>query len=308
MGGVRLWSHERGQGEHALILLPCGPGVDGSIFYPWFERLAGEHRLVALDLPGHGRSDDGDPASWTFAGLADTVVAYARARGFARWSLLGHSFGSFVACAVAANHPGAARRVVVSCGCCYAADRGDLEERLDALGPPELRESVYAGFEAEEDASTPEQCRDAWLAQAPFFCADPLGPAVEEVRGALRRARHSVAPVHHDYGELDLREALARSSTPVLAVAAQEDRSIIPSATRRVAELAPRGQLATLEGVGHFPFVEDPEPYFAVVPLVHRRRAVTQTQHCSKRPGPFAAQRWAAPAAGSPTASRRPAT
>ncbi len=263
---MRLWSHERGQGEHALILLPCGPGVDGSIFYPWLEPLADEHRLVALDLPGHGRSDDGDPATWTFGQLATTVVEYARARGLDRWSLLGHSFGGFIACAVAANHPGTAERVIVSCSTCPGVDRGDLEARVMAIEPPELRDAINQAFEDEEDLHTPEDARDAWLGQAPFFCGDMTGPAVAELRATLARARHSVAPMNHDYGGgVDLRDALASSTTPVLAIAGEHDRSIVPEATRQVAELAPNGQLATLDRVGHFPFIEEPEPYLAAV-------------------------------------------
>jgi len=47
-----------------MILLPPGPGLDGSAFFPWFERPKG-HRLLAVDLTGHGRSDHGDPDRWT---------------------------------------------------------------------------------------------------------------------------------------------------------------------------------------------------------------------------------------------------
>ena len=178
-----------------------------------------------------------------------------------------------------------------------------------AIEPPELRDAIYQAFEDEEDLHTPDDARDAWLGQAPFFCGDMTGPAVAELRATLARARHSVAPMNHDYGGgVDLRDALASSTTPVLAIAGEHDRSIVPEATRQVAELAPTGQLATLDRVGHFPFIEEPEPYLAAVRGVPRRRALTQTQHCSKRPGPPAAQRRAASAAGSPIASRPSAT
>jgi 3-oxoadipate enol-lactonase len=263
--GVRLWSHERGRGEDVLILLPPGPGVDGSVFHPWFAPLEDACRLVALDLPGHGRSDPGDTDHWSFASLAATVVGFARARRFARFAVLGHSFGSFVALTVAADHPGAATAVVASCGACYDGDLGGLGGRLETLEPPALRASVTAAFEAEEHAETPDQCRDIWLAQAPFFCADPTGPAVDRLRDSLRTAVYTVPPIHHDWGDLDLRDALARSPTPLLAIAGASDRSIVPAATRRVADVAADGRYVELTGAAHFPFVETPEPYFAAI-------------------------------------------
>jgi pimeloyl-ACP methyl ester carboxylesterase len=47
-----------------VVLVHGGPGTfDNSYFKPDFARLSGAAQVVYLDLPGHGRSEWGDPAS-----------------------------------------------------------------------------------------------------------------------------------------------------------------------------------------------------------------------------------------------------
>lgn len=61
--------------------------------------LGARHRMVAVDLPGHGASDDAlDPArSYTITGYADLVVEVTEILGLARYALLGWSLGGHVA-------------------------------------------------------------------------------------------------------------------------------------------------------------------------------------------------------------------
>src|SRR5262249_41134978 len=66
--GMAMYVHEHGEGE-PILMVPPGPGTDGSVFFPWFEGLEG-YRLLGVDLPGHGRSDRGDPDRWTVADWA----------------------------------------------------------------------------------------------------------------------------------------------------------------------------------------------------------------------------------------------
>jgi len=61
------------------------------------------HRVLALDQPGHGRSD-GPPLASVEA-LADWVLALMDAAGVARAHLVGHSMGSLIALEAAARAP-----------------------------------------------------------------------------------------------------------------------------------------------------------------------------------------------------------
>ncbi len=72
------------------MFLHPGPGVDGSVFLPGAERLAATHRVLLVDLPGNGRSPDGDRGEWTLAGFARAVDGLAGELGLTGWTLLGH--------------------------------------------------------------------------------------------------------------------------------------------------------------------------------------------------------------------------
>jgi len=69
-------------------------------------RLASRFRVIALDLPGHGRSDHLAPgASYHYLDYARVVLAAADALQLDRYSLLGHSLGAGIAALTAAAMP-----------------------------------------------------------------------------------------------------------------------------------------------------------------------------------------------------------
>jgi len=259
---LRLHWREAGAGR-PLILLHPGPGLDGSIFFPFLEPLAERHRLIALDLPGNGRSDQGGPDDWTLASCADTVAAFADALGLREYTLLGHSFGSFVALTHLARHPGAAARVVASCGAASETWLQTMSDRLAAFEPAALREQVRQAFDRESRAQTPEDCRRVWADEMPFFVADPQGDALERLTEALERVvfQPAIYTTEGPDETYDVRAELAHSHTPVLAIGGALDHSIPPEASEEIARLAPHGTLAIIEGAGHFPFVETPAAY-----------------------------------------------
>jgi proline iminopeptidase len=236
------------------------------VFFPWLAPLAASHHLIALDLPGHGRSEDGDRAAWTLSGYAAAVAGFAAERELEHVTVLGHSFGSFVALTCAVEQPACAERFIASCGAARDDDLPPLAERLATLEPAELRERVAAAFVAEGDVRTPEDCRDVWLAELPFFLGDPASPRLAELEERFAQvAYRPEVSVHEGWEDLDLREGLGRLERPLLVIAGERDRSIPASASRRIAEYAPHAELCVLDDVGHMPFAEEPERYCSVV-------------------------------------------
>lgn len=74
-----------------------------------FNRLAPQMPgtcVVAVDLPGHGRSDHRPAGCWyQLVDYVADVLAAADAMGWSRFTLLGHSLGGAVATLLAATHP-----------------------------------------------------------------------------------------------------------------------------------------------------------------------------------------------------------
>jgi len=242
-----------------VVVLHAGPGLDGSIFLPSAEALATDHRLLLVDLPGNGRSPD--PEDWSLAAHARAIEDLVRERGLEDWTLLGHSFGGYVAMQHLIDFPGSASRLIASCT--------DADED-EAPGAPEgvyddLPADVEAAFQLEERVTSDEEAREAWLGQLPFFAPTPEG--VEAVRDAFADVvyRHQAVLHAGDMGELHALTALATSDIPILAIAGEHDLGTPPAAARRIAATAPRGDLVILDGVGHFPFAEAPDAYWGAV-------------------------------------------
>jgi pimeloyl-ACP methyl ester carboxylesterase len=258
MPSPALHVRDLGAGPPVVLLHP-GPGLDGSVFLPGAERfVAAGRRVLLVDLPGSGRSPAGD---WTLRGQARAVEALVRELGLDDWTLLGHSYGGYVALQHLVDFPGSARRLIASC---TDADEepapGAPEDPLAGL-PEDVAAAVDAAFEREASVRTPEECREVWRDQLPFFAVHP-----ERVEPMLAGVLFQVEAHHeHDMGELHALGALAAAEIPVLAIAGEHDRPSPPAAARRIAETAPHGELLIVPGAGHFPFAEAPDLYWAAV-------------------------------------------
>jgi pimeloyl-ACP methyl ester carboxylesterase len=268
--GVELHWREAGAGD-AIVFLHPGPGTEGAMFLPWVQPLAQTHRVILLDLPDHGRSGDSPPGARSLSGYARAVAGFADALELGEYTLLGHSFGSFVALTHAIEHPGHAVRVVSSCGGASEDVFDGFEERLAAFGRPE----VTRAFEDEDDVATEEELRAAWKGQMPFFCADPDGPACQALVERLDDVRFRVEVFRDSdaFGPFDMRAALADVAVPVLAIGGAEDRATPPDGAREVARCARDGRVVVIERAGHFPYAEQPEAYLEALGDFLRVRA-----------------------------------
>jgi len=160
-----LHVRDLGSGPPVVFLHP-GPGLDGSVFLPGAQRVADAgYRVLLVDLPGSGRSPAAD---WTLAGYAEAVEDFVNELGLQDWTLLGHSFGGYVAMQHVVDYATAGRYVA---SCTDAEEEpapGVSEDRWDDM-PPE----VAAAFEREASVSTPEECLEVWRDQLPFFATVP---------------------------------------------------------------------------------------------------------------------------------------
>ena len=85
--------------------------MSSAVFAEVMPQLAESHRVLALDLPGHGLSDP--PAIYTLNGLADDVAAWLVAVGIDRRALLGWSLGGQLAMQLTADRPQLAARLLL---------------------------------------------------------------------------------------------------------------------------------------------------------------------------------------------------
>jgi len=194
-----LHVRDLGSGPPVVFLHP-GPGLDGSVFLPGAQRVADAgYRVLLVDLPGSGRSPAAD---WTLAGYAEAVKDFVNELGLQDWTLLGHSFGGYVAMQHVVDYATAGRYVA---SCTDAEEEpapGVSEDRWDDM-PPEIE----AAFEREASVATPEECHQVWIDQLPFFGRFMIP---ERVNGATRVKSSESERQMLDLGLLEPDAALAK--------------------------------------------------------------------------------------------------
>jgi pimeloyl-ACP methyl ester carboxylesterase len=102
--GIRMHYAEQGQARGEPIILLHGYSDSWFSFSRVLTPLARETRVYALDLRGHGKSDQ-PLGGYGMRDLAADVVAFMDARNIARATVIGHSMGGFVAQQVAVVAP-----------------------------------------------------------------------------------------------------------------------------------------------------------------------------------------------------------
>jgi len=105
VGDARLYVEVEGEGP-ALVLINGGPGGTHHYFHPWFSRAAQYAQVVYYDQRGCGLSDfePGESGYSVDQAVAD-LDAIRQALGLEEWSLLGYSYGGFLAQLYAIRHP-----------------------------------------------------------------------------------------------------------------------------------------------------------------------------------------------------------
>lgn len=225
----------------ALVLLH-GWALHGGVFAPLVERLAAQHQLHLVDLPGHGFSHgDSTPLA-----LPDVVAGIAAATPPAVW--VGWSLGGLFALHAAATQPkvrglamiaatprfvrgndwsdAVEREVFVQFGQDLARDyRGTLERflALDTLGSAHARSELRS-------------LRETLVARGE--------PAAEALQQGLQLLERS-----------DLRRALPQLARPSLWIAGQRDRLVPAAGMQAAAALTPHAQALIIAGGGHAPFL-----------------------------------------------------
>jgi pimeloyl-ACP methyl ester carboxylesterase len=127
VNGLHMYYEVQGEGS-PLVLLHGGMLSIDLNFADLIPELVGRHRVIGVELQGHGRTADID-REITPAALAGDVVALLDHLGIDRAHVLGHSMGAAVALQLAVAHPDRVRSIVpVSASVRPEGMHGDLTD------------------------------------------------------------------------------------------------------------------------------------------------------------------------------------
>jgi pimeloyl-ACP methyl ester carboxylesterase len=112
VNGLRMYYEEHGSGR-PLILLHGGILTIDLSFGRMLPALAEQHRVIGVELQGHGHTEDIDRRLQLDL-LAEDVVALMDHLGLERADLFGYSLGGLVATELVVRHPERVDRLVVA--------------------------------------------------------------------------------------------------------------------------------------------------------------------------------------------------
>lgn len=271
-----LYTEVRGSGP-ALVLLH-GWGLNVRVWDGLAAALCDRFRIIAVDLPGHGRSGwlpERASLEEQAAQVRETVAALA-----AEYSLLGWSLGGQIALQLAATRQspgtrqppagaGVNRLVLIAATPRFLVGpdwpHGASPERLAAQAAglsTDYRRTVSDFLELQVRGSagaagalaqlqsalfahgSAEACRDGGALPAsrlpPAACGSHL-PALARGLELLR--------------DTDLRALLPQITLPTLVIAGQYDRVTLPAASRALADSLPNGRYVEIRRAAHAPFL-----------------------------------------------------
>jgi pimeloyl-ACP methyl ester carboxylesterase len=235
-GGVRISYDAVGEGR-PLMLLHGWIGDRSWWTEPGYvDELRGDHRLVNIDIRGHGASDKPhEAAAYTADTLTADVFAVADAEGLDRFAIWGQSYGGRIAWMTAAAAPERVPAIVTS---------GFWDPRPPVEKPPEIDgwdEALRHGGTSEfvdrlriDTGETFDREFPPW-AQAVMLRADPEALLASRL---LRRTWNGIPD-----------EDLRSFPVPALLIAGElEDED---DEAANVAAMIPNGQRLRLPGLGH---------------------------------------------------------
>ena len=248
---------DQGSGPQTLLLV-SGLAANAGFWRYNIPELAKHYRVVAVDLPGYGRSQKDAGYPYTMDFYAETLSRLIRELGLTNVVPIGHSMGGQIAMWLALRHPEQVQRLVLISPAGFESfDRGEGEWLRNALTIRSIREASEESIRRNL-AMNFYTWSDRWewmveerarMAKAPEF--DQFAYAVVKSVGAMLDA--PTTPL------------LGKIRQPTLVVYGRYDGLIPnpylhPGRTRNVmregAAAIPNAKLAEIDEAGHLVIIE----------------------------------------------------
>ena len=240
--GIKLFSEEVGRGSPTLLFVH-GLMCDHRFWAPQVEHFSKKHRVVVVDLRGHGASD-APAGEYTIDLLADDLAWLCREINLDAPVVVGHSLGGVVALQLAARRADRLRAVVI------------LDSPIIPLESTRMIVAQHAAALRGSEWQAAQRLLTEWCFRPH---SDPEVKAWVSARAGA--AQHVVASLFENLFEVDTAAAAAACKLPVLYVSAGEAHVNLA----RFRELCPQLVTGQTVGGGHYHQLEVPEQINAMI-------------------------------------------
>lgn len=234
--GLYYARFEGGDGATKPVVLIHGAGANHQIWPADLRRLPGR-TVLALDLPGHGRS--AGIGLQSVEAYSAAVVSFLAELGLYQAVFVGHALGGAIALQLAVDFPQHVAALGLISSAAYFNVPGELLDHLSSAY------TYPSGLQILRKLS---------------FSAAAGAELVERSAAALNAARASV--VCGDWkacAQFDLRERIGQIRAPAYIACGEEDRLTLSAYSRFLAGQIPSAALEIIPETGHMLILEQPK-------------------------------------------------
>ena len=227
------------------VVFVHGAGMDRTVWSLQTRYFAHHgHAVLALDLPGHGKSEG--PALESVEAIGDWLGRFVAAAGLEKAARVGHSMGAIAVLECAARHPGKVAALAL----------------LGVAPEMPVHPDLLAAAQADDHRAF--ELVTAWGHGAPAHLGGHKAPGVWMLGGGERVLERSLSGVlYADLAACDAYRgapaAAAKVACPALVVMGDQDKMTPARAGARLVEAIAGARAVTLSGAGHMMMIEKPD-------------------------------------------------
>lgn len=252
--GIRVHYLDGGKADGPPVVLIHGFGDNALSWDGWTKVLGRDHRVLSVDLVGHGLTRA--PADFVASPdrLADVIDAWAGKIGLPRFAVAGNSLGGGVAWQLAVRHPARVGQLILVDAAGWPMPPSkeppplafrimqyklgrDLIASIDST--PLIREGLR------KDVGDPAVITEPFIAR---WAALQRAPGHRPILMSLSPGKVAAS-----------KEVLSAIKVPTLILWGEVDPIIKVESGHKFAEAIPGSKLIVYPGIGHLPQIENPE-------------------------------------------------
>ena len=263
-----LFCRHGGEGS-PIIVIHGGPGLTQNYLLPYMVKLTETNEVVFYNQRGCGESSgEISSASINISNFMKDLEAVQNAFGFKKVTIIGHSWGGFLAMKFAITHPERVEKLILVTSMAHSR-AGHLlcdEAWKTKMAPfiAEINSLSESNAFGEGDPDTHQRFYKLIFATYFHNPQDVSKLDLNMSPSALLNAKAEQKLFKAELADYDLSDELKKIKIPTLIVHGTSDITP-PCVAEEMHQLIPNSSYILLTDCGHFPYIEKPEEFYSSI-------------------------------------------
>lgn len=279
---TKIWVEIEGNGS-PLLLIQGGPLFDHRYFHPHFSALSDNNSIIYVDLRGRFMADESTANAYNIMQDIDDLEWIRKKLGISQWTVLGHSFGGFIAILYSIKYPSSLKAVIT-----VSTPLGINPTKFDSVAK-DIHKQYFSEVENSEQNILAQQKLN--------FYQTPSDYDIEYWKQALSFYNNydkfsKLSESYFTNSEniwkqylgndfLHLYDTL-RINTPLIAISGKQDKVGFWQDTQSFLDiLNSRTDFILFDNSSHFPWIDENKKFFAILnkklSSLNKKRKYTKT-------------------------------